>query len=124
MPAVTGAAAPIRLIDGLVDALVTQPPPRLARKLQPQVTADLLRAPPLREQLGDQLPHLAVGLDPPPVTAAPARGCPAMGLERPVTAAARGVAAQLTRNRRRRPASSPAFGRRGCWLLIRLPPAR
>jgi hypothetical protein len=76
---------------------VTQPHLPLAGKLQPQVPADLLRAPPLRQQFGDQLPQLAVGLDPPPVTA---RGCAAMGLERPVAAAARGVAAQLTGDRR------------------------
>lgn len=82
-----------RLVDGLVDALVTQLHPRLARKPQPQLTADLLRAPPLGQQPGDQLPQLPVVLDPPPVTASTARSRPAVGLERPVSAAPGRVAA-------------------------------
>jgi hypothetical protein len=53
---------------------VTQPHPRLVGELQPQLTADLLRAPPLGQKLANQLAQLAVGLDAPPVTAGPARG--------------------------------------------------
>jgi hypothetical protein len=53
--------------------LVTEPHRRLAGEPQPQLPADLLRAPPLRQQLGDQLPQLAAGLDPPPVAAGPPR---------------------------------------------------
>ena len=92
-----------RLVDGLVDALVTQPHPRLRGEPQSQVAADLLRAPPLGQQPGDQLPLLAVCFDAPRVMAGPPRGRAAVGLERPV-AARGGVAAQLTRDRQRCPA--------------------
>jgi Insertion element 4 transposase N-terminal len=94
----------VRIIEA--DVTITgmaQPHPRLARKPQPQVAADLLRAPPLSQQLSDQLAQLAVALDPPPVRAGTARGRAAVGLERTVTAAPDCVAAQLTRDRRRRP---------------------
>ena len=63
-----------RLIDGLVDALVRQPHPRLLGELQPQVTADLLWAPPLGQKLRDQLPQFAVGLDASPMIAGATRG--------------------------------------------------
>jgi hypothetical protein len=68
------------------------------------VTADLLRAPPLRQQLGDQLPQVTVGLDAPPMIAGSARGCAAVCLQRPVRSAAQDITAQLTRDRRRHPA--------------------
>ena len=42
-----------RLADGPVDALVTQPHLRLAGEPQPRLAADLLRAPPLGQQVGD-----------------------------------------------------------------------
>jgi hypothetical protein len=58
-----------------------------------------LRAPTLGQELGDQLPQLAVGLNPPPVAAAPPRSGAAVSLERPVASGC-GVAAQLTRDRR------------------------
>src|SRR5215217_6637616 len=60
-----------RPIDGLVDALVTQPHLRLLGELQPQVTADLLWAPPLAQKLRNHLPQFAVGLDASPMIAAP-----------------------------------------------------
>ena len=74
-----------RLIDGLVNALVTQPHPRLPGELQPQVTADLLWAPPLAQKLRDQLPQFAVGLDASPMVAGATRGRATVGIERTVT---------------------------------------
>ena len=74
-----------RLIDGLVDALVTQPHPRLLGELQQQVTADLLWAPPLGQKLCDQLPQFAVGLDASPMVAGATRGRAPVGIERTVT---------------------------------------
>jgi hypothetical protein len=92
-----------RLVGGLIDALVTQPHHGLAREPQPQLAADLLRAPPPDQEPGDQLPQLTVSLDPPPAAPGPPCRGAAVGLERPVTTS-HGVAAQLTRYRRRRPA--------------------
>src|SRR5215218_4916169 len=74
-----------RPIDGLVDALVTQPHARLRGELQPQVAADLLWAPPLGQKLRDQLPQFAVGLDASPMIAGPTRGRAPVGMERTVT---------------------------------------
>jgi hypothetical protein len=51
------------LVDGLVDALVTQPHRRFVGKPSTQMAADLLRGPPLRQQLTDQLAELTVRLD-------------------------------------------------------------
>jgi hypothetical protein len=91
------AAAAIRLADGLVDARVTQPHRWPAGESQPQLAADLLRAPPLGQEPGDQLPQLAIGLDPPPAAACTPRGRAAGSLER-TAASGCGVAAQLTRD--------------------------
>jgi len=88
------------LVYGLVDALVTQPHPRLVGEPSAQVPADLLRAPPLEQQLADQLAQLEVGLDPPLMTSGATRRRPPMGLERTVTSAAGCVAAQFARDRR------------------------
>jgi hypothetical protein len=89
-----------RLIDGLVDALVTQPHPRLLGELQPQVTTDLLWAPPLGQKLCDQPPQFAVGLDASPMVAGAARGRATVRIERTVTPTLGRVAAQLPRHRR------------------------
>src|SRR5215212_4900141 len=62
-----------RLIDGLVDALVTQPHPRLGGEPHPQMTADLLRAPPLVQKLRDHLSEFAVDLNPSPMIAGATR---------------------------------------------------
>jgi hypothetical protein len=82
---------------------MTQPHPRLLGELQPQVTADLLRAPPLGQKLRDQLPQFAVGLDAAPMMAAATCGRATVGIERTVTQTPGHVAAQLARDRRRRP---------------------
>src|ERR1700733_4092103 len=92
-----------RLVDGLVNALVTQPHLRLVGKPLPQVTADLLRAPPLSQKLADQLAQLAAGLDAPPMGAGPAHRRAALRLERPVVLARAGITAQLAGDRRRCP---------------------
>jgi hypothetical protein len=83
-----------------IDALVTQPHPRLFGELQPQVTADLLWAPPLGQKLYDQLPQFAVGLDASPMIAGATRGRATMGIERTVTLTS---GPQLARDRRGRP---------------------
>lgn len=95
-----------RLVDGLVDALVTQPHRRVVREPPAQLTGNLLRAPPLEQQLTDQLAELEVGLNAPPmITDAPRRRMP-MSLKRAVTPAPGRVAAQLARDRRGRPSRS------------------
>jgi hypothetical protein len=90
--------SPSRLIDGLVDALVTQPHPRLLGELQAQVTTDLLWAPPLGQKLRDQLPQFAVALDASPMIAGTTRGRAPVGIERTVTPTLGRVAAQLPRH--------------------------
>jgi hypothetical protein len=42
------------LVDSLIDAFVAQPHRQVFGVFASQVSGDLLRAPPLREQLGDQ----------------------------------------------------------------------
>ena len=73
------------------------------RVARPQVAGDLLRAPPLRQQLTDQPPQCGVVS-----TRADDRGPGgrrlAVGVERAVAAVAAAVAAQLTGDRRGRPA--------------------
>ena len=93
------------LIDSLIDALVAQPHSRVVREPAPQVSADLLRTPPLRQELADHAPQLSVLLDTPPVLAGPTRDRATVSLERAVPAvpAAGGVAAQLAGDRRGRP---------------------
>src|SRR4051794_1698787 len=89
-----------RLIDGLVDALMTQPHPRLGGEPHPQLTADLLRAPPLVQKLRDHLSEFGVGLNPSPMIAGATRGRATVRIERTVTPTSGGVAAQLARDRR------------------------
>jgi hypothetical protein len=57
------------------------------------VTADLLWAPSLRQQLRDQLLQDGVGLDTSTMMASPARGRVTMGIERAIPAAGDRVAA-------------------------------
>ena len=71
-----------RLVNGLVDALVTQPHRRLVREPQAQLTGNLLRAPPLEQQLMDQLAELEVGLNAPPMTSGAAGRRMPMSFER------------------------------------------
>jgi hypothetical protein len=71
--------------------------------VQPQVTADLLSAPPLGQKLRDQLPQFGVGLDAAPMIAGPTRGGATVGIERTITPTPGRVAAQLAGDRRRRP---------------------
>lgn len=92
-----------RLVHGLENALVAQPHRRLVGEPSAQVTTDLLGAPALEQQLADQLAQLEVGLDTPPMTTGTAHGRVTVRLERAVTPAASGVAAQLARDRRGRP---------------------
>jgi hypothetical protein len=63
------------------------------------VPGDLLRAPPLCQELTDGLAKLGVLLHATLVIACPAGRCLAMGLEGPITSLA-AVAGQLTRDRR------------------------
>src|SRR6185369_17081122 len=82
------------LVDGLVDALVTQSHLRPVRKSGTQVTGDLWRAPALTVQAADHLAQLWVGFHAASVRAAPSGDGAAVRLERPVGAAGAGVAAQ------------------------------
>jgi hypothetical protein len=93
-----------RLVDGLVDALVTQPHRRLVREPLAEMPADLLRAPALRQQLVDHPSQHDVRMDPAAVVTRSASGRPTVRLERAIPLGRRGVAAQLARHRRRRPA--------------------
>src|SRR5512132_3570088 len=89
-----------RLVDSLIDALVTQPHPGLLGELHPQMTADLLRPPPLVQKLCDHLPQLADDVDPSPMIASATDGRATVGIERTIAPVAGCVAAQLTRDRR------------------------
>jgi hypothetical protein len=82
------------LIDGLVDALVTQRHSRFVGEPSAQMAADLLRTPPLPEQLSEQPPQLAVAIEPSPVPTRPTGGGTPMSLERAVVATGDRVAAQ------------------------------
>jgi hypothetical protein len=78
---------------------VTQPLSWADRKLAAQVTADLLRAPPLDQQLGDEFTQQRIGLDAAQMEAAATRGCQPVCLERQIAPPAARVAAQFPRNR-------------------------
>ena len=71
-----------------------------------QVAADLLWAPPPKQELGDHGAEVLVGLDPAPMMTCSAHGGAALSVEGAIPAAAHRVALELTRNRRRRPAES------------------
>ena len=64
------------------------------------MAADLLRAPPLREELDHEPAQLVVDLQPARVTPRPTSRSRAMRLERPVAPAGGAVAAQLAGDRR------------------------
>ncbi|OIS04366.1 hypothetical protein BHF99_11610 [Corynebacterium diphtheriae] len=72
---------------------MAQPQRPVIGVFQSQMPGDLLRAPPLGQQLGDQLTKVGVFVDPTPVTADSALNRPAMRFERPVLAIAATVAA-------------------------------
>jgi hypothetical protein len=91
----------IRLIDSLIDALMTQPHRWIFGKAQTQMTADLLRAPTLTEQFGNHGAEVIVGIESALMVTCSTRGGAPVGVEGLVAAPGRGVAAQLPRNRRR-----------------------
>jgi hypothetical protein len=76
---------------------VAQPHRLIVGVLASQMPSDLLRAPTLGEQLGDQFAKDGVFLDPPPMTTSSALDCPAVRFKRAVLAVAAAVAAQLPR---------------------------
>ncbi|MGW6276168.1 hypothetical protein [Kribbella sp. NPDC055071] len=78
---------------------MTRPHRRLFGMAQPKVPADLLRAPPLRQQISRQFAELEVGVEAPAMSTCPASGRLAVRVERTITPACVGVAAQLTRDR-------------------------
>jgi hypothetical protein len=86
-----------RLIDGPVDAFVAQPHARLFGEPRPQVTADLLWAPSLGQQLRDQLAQFVVGLDPSPMAAGATCGRATVRIEGAVALTLGRVAAQPPR---------------------------
>ena len=65
------------------------------------MAADLLRTPPLRQQLDDHLLQNGVGVETSPVVADPSRRRLTVGIEGKVAAPLSGVAAQLAGDRRR-----------------------
>lgn len=67
-----------------------------------QMTTDLLGTPALRQQLTDHLSQLDLGVDSTPMVTRPPNGGTAVRLERRITLARRGIAAQLAWDRRRR----------------------
>jgi hypothetical protein len=71
-----------------------------------KVTADLLRAPPLTEQLGDHTAEVIVGVDPTSMVTRSTRGSSPMGIKGLISTAGWCVAPQLPRNRRRRSTES------------------
>ena len=89
------------LIQRLVDALVAQAHFWFVRKPQAQVPTDLLRAPPLPEELDQQHAELSVGLHAPGRVTSTTSARPLVRVEGPIDAARGRVAAKLTRNRRR-----------------------
>jgi hypothetical protein len=74
---------------------MTQPHGRVVDEAQSQMTADLLRAPPLTKQLGDHSTELAVDVDSAAVPARPPHGGAAMSIERAIPAASDRVAPKL-----------------------------
>jgi len=92
-----------RLIDGFVDALVTQPHRRLAREASTQLAADLLRTPSLRKKIRDEPTQLGIRLDAASMLPSAARRRVPMGVERAITTPADDVAAQFARDRRGSP---------------------
>jgi hypothetical protein len=59
------------------------------------MTADLLRAPPLEQQLGDHGAKVIADIDPAPVVTCPPRGGSVMSIERAIPATGDSVAPQL-----------------------------
>ena len=85
-----------RLVDGLIDALGTQPHARLLGKASAQVAADLLRTPSLRQKLGHHQSERWNGFETSPVIAGSSCGRVAVGVERRQTP----VVVALRRNSR------------------------
>jgi hypothetical protein len=66
---------------------MAQPHRRVIREALPEMTADLLRAPPLPQQLADHPAELSVGLDLAAMLARSSGGDPTMSLEGAMLAA-------------------------------------
>ena len=98
--------ARIRLVYSLIDALMAQPHRRVFGKAVAQVAADLLRAPPPKQELGDHGAEVLVGLDTAPMMTCSAHRGATLSVEGAIPAASHRVASELTRNRRRRPTDS------------------
>lgn len=90
------------LVDGLVDRLVAQPHRPICRELRPQVSADLRRAPPLRQELTDDRPQRQVRLQSACSRLGPSTRGLSVRLERLVGAVVATIASNLTRDRRGR----------------------
>src|SRR5207248_154370 len=94
----------IRVVDRLVDRLRAQPPPRLIREALAQLVGNLLRTPPLAQQLRHLGAKVGIGNQPPrarprePFNRNPLRSM------RKISAGLISVATQLPTDRRRRPA--------------------
>ena len=84
--------ARIQLVDSLIDTFMAQPHRPITGKTLAQVTADLLRTPPLTKQLGHHSAKLIVGIDPATVLACPPRCSTSMSVEGAIPAAGSHVA--------------------------------
>ncbi len=87
---------------------MTQPHRRVLREALPEVPADLLRAPPLRQQLGNETAQLRVHRDPATMMTAAASDRTTVRLERPIALLRCRVTPQLSRDRRRRTPDPPS----------------
>jgi hypothetical protein len=85
---------------------VTQPHRLIVGELDLEVPADLLWAPPLIQELGDNAAQLLVDVDTASMVTGSPSSCVPMSVEGSVSAAGRRVAPQFAGNRRRRPAQS------------------
>ena len=90
-----------RIVDRLIDRFLAEPPRRLPDEHLPELVRDLLRAPPLTQQLPDRFGQHRVEGDPPrPRSARPEPGG-ALGLVRAIPAVGFAVSADLAADRRR-----------------------
>jgi hypothetical protein len=71
---------------------MAQPHRWIIGKAQPQMTADLLRAPTLAKQLGDHGAEVIVGVDPASMVTCSTRGGAPVGIEGPIPTAGYRVA--------------------------------
>jgi DNA-binding IclR family transcriptional regulator len=93
-------------MDSLINTFLAQPHRRIIGKAVAEVTADLLRTPPLTKQLGNHSAEVIVGVDSASVMTCSTRGGSPMSIKGLIAAAGRHVTSQLPRNRRRRSTKS------------------